>query len=83
MGLTYENIKSIILAILIVTSLLLTWNLWTYQPNYEELKKSKVVQEVSLSPKKDIKEIVKAEQSYLSYRKSVLWNSSRVELEKL
>jgi len=49
MELKYEHIKSIILGILIVTSLLLTWNFWTYQPRYDELQETKVVQEVSLS----------------------------------
>ena len=48
MELKYESIKSIILGILIVTSLLLTWNLWTYKPSYDELPDTKVVKEVSL-----------------------------------
>ncbi|WP_071393132.1 YycH family regulatory protein [Bacillus tuaregi] len=59
---TYESIKSIILTILVGLSLLLTWSLWTYQPNYEELGNGETVQEVSFSPKKTIKEIVKPEQ---------------------
>lgn len=62
MELKYENIKSIILGILIVTSLLLTWNLWTYQPSYDELQDTKVVQEVSLGPEKSIREVVRPNQ---------------------
>lgn len=58
MELKYENIKSIILGILIVTSLLLTWNLWTYQPSYDELQETKVVQEVSLGPEKNVRDVV-------------------------
>jgi regulatory protein YycH of two-component signal transduction system YycFG len=64
MELKYEHIKSIILGILIVTSLILTWNFWTYQPSYDELPETKVVQEVSLSsePEKSVKEIVRPSQ---------------------
>ncbi|MBM7585106.1 regulatory protein YycH of two-component signal transduction system YycFG [Bacillus pakistanensis] len=31
----YEKIKSIILTLLVAISVLLTWNVWTYQPNYD------------------------------------------------
>lgn len=55
----YENIKSIILIILVVTSAVLTWNLWTYQPNYETMENSNYVQEVSLSEQKEMTNIVK------------------------
>lgn len=56
---TYENIKSIILVILVSTSALLTWNLWTYQPNYETMEKTNTVQEVTISAKKDVSKIVR------------------------
>ena len=50
MELTYEKVKSIILTVLVVMSVILTWNLWSYQPNVEELgDKSNTVQEVILS----------------------------------
>ncbi len=31
----YENSKSVILTFLILVSIILTWNLWTYQPNFD------------------------------------------------
>ncbi|WP_081833329.1 YycH family regulatory protein [Geomicrobium sp. JCM 19055] len=37
MGRVTERIKSLVLVVLIATSLILTWQLWTYQPNLEEL----------------------------------------------
>ena len=40
---------------------LLTWNLWTYQPNVEGFE-NKSTQEVMLSPSKEIKDIVKIDQ---------------------
>ncbi|PWW31050.1 regulatory protein YycH of two-component signal transduction system YycFG [Cytobacillus oceanisediminis] len=56
---TYENIKTIILTILVATSALLTWNLWTYQPNYETMEKTNTVQEVAIAAKKDVSKIVR------------------------
>lgn len=56
---SYENIKTIILTILVVTSALLTWNLWTYQPNFERIEKeSNTVQEVTIAEKKEVNQIV-------------------------
>lgn len=46
---TIENIKTVILILLLVLSSLLTWNIWTYQPKYDILEDAKTVQEVSLS----------------------------------
>lgn len=40
---TYENIKNIILVILIAISGILTWTLWTYQPNLELLENLKTL----------------------------------------
>ncbi|MCM3243758.1 two-component system activity regulator YycH [Cytobacillus firmus] len=57
---SYENIKTIILTILVVTSALLTWNLWTYQPNFERIEKeSNTVQEVTIAEKKEVNQIVR------------------------
>ena len=39
----YEKIKSIILTLLVLVSILLTWNLWTYQPNYDTMENSNTV----------------------------------------
>lgn len=83
MELTYENIKSIILGILIVTSLLLTWNLWTYQPSYEELQNTKVVQEVSLSPAKEVKEVVRPSQVVFHINNQYYGTTHDLEVEKV
>lgn len=58
----YENIKSIILTILVLVSILLTWNLWTYQPNYDTMENSNTVREVSLSEKQEVQKIVSPSQ---------------------
>lgn len=49
---SYEHIKTIILTILVATSALLTWNLWTYQPNFEPIEKANTVQEVTIAEKR-------------------------------
>jgi regulatory protein YycH of two-component signal transduction system YycFG len=59
---TYENIKTAILTFLVILSGILTWNIWTYQPNYESNENPKTVDEVSIATEKEIKKIVKPHQ---------------------
>ncbi|MBP2242656.1 regulatory protein YycH of two-component signal transduction system YycFG [Cytobacillus eiseniae] len=62
---TYENIKSAILIILVCSSVLLTWSIWTYQPNVEVMdKQNNTVEKVAISDKKEVEEIVKPERIY-------------------
>jgi regulatory protein YycH of two-component signal transduction system YycFG len=56
----YESIKSIILTVLVLTSIFLTWNLWTYQPKVDFIQNAKYIQDTSLiEEKNDIPNIVK------------------------
>jgi regulatory protein YycH of two-component signal transduction system YycFG len=55
----YENIKSVILTILVLVSILLTWNLWTYQPNYDTIENRPFVESVTLSDAKEIDKIIR------------------------
>ncbi len=64
---TYENIKSIILALLVSSSVLLTWSIWTYQPNYEMMEKSNTVEKVAISSKKEIDQIIKPDRIIFHY----------------
>ncbi len=55
----YETIKSVLLIFLVLTSAVLTWTLWTFQPKYE-FNDKKLVHEVSkISDPKDVGEIVR------------------------
>lgn len=83
MGLKYENIKSVILTLLVGISLLVTWNLWTYQPSYKELENADTVQEVSLSSKKEIKDIVKPDQVIFHKGNKYFGTSEDLELENI
>ncbi|WP_102273373.1 YycH family regulatory protein [Cytobacillus massiliigabonensis] len=61
---TYENIKSVILVILVCFSILLTWSIWTYQPNLEVMTEQNTVEKVAISDKKDVGEIVKPDRIF-------------------
>lgn len=64
---TYENIKSIILVILVSFSVLLTWSIWTYQPNYELMEKSNTIEKVAISVKKEVDQIIKPDRVIVHY----------------
>ncbi|HLO13138.1 MAG TPA: two-component system activity regulator YycH [Pseudoneobacillus sp.] len=80
---TYENIKSLILTILVVSSVFLTWNLWTYQPDYETMKNTNYVQEVSIGEKRDLKTIIKPDKVLFHYKKSHFGTEKPSELDKM
>ncbi|MFZ3590490.1 YycH family regulatory protein [Bacillus sp. DJP31] len=49
----YENIKSVLLTLSVIMSLVLTWSIWTYQPNYGVIEKTKFIQDVNIGLKKE------------------------------
>lgn len=59
---TYENIKTAILTFLVLLSGILTWNIWTYQPNYESVENQKTLEEISIATQKELRKIVKPHQ---------------------
>jgi regulatory protein YycH of two-component signal transduction system YycFG len=50
-GMKYEKIKTIILTVLVLASVVLTWGLWTYQPKYDFIENadSDYIQNVPVS----------------------------------
>jgi regulatory protein YycH of two-component signal transduction system YycFG len=50
---SYENIKSFLLTLLVLMSLVLTWSLWTYQPNYGVIENTKYIKDVNIGIKRD------------------------------
>ena len=53
----YENLKSIVLTLLVLTSGVLTWSIWTYQPKEE--KALVQVHKVTVSEQEDTVELIK------------------------
>ncbi|WP_066071937.1 YycH family regulatory protein [Neobacillus soli] len=79
----YENIKSAILTILVLVSILLTWNLWTYQPNYDTMEKSKTVKEVALSEKQEVQKIVRPDRVLFHVKGAHYGTNNTEDLEKM
>ncbi|HWO97535.1 MAG TPA: two-component system activity regulator YycH [Bacillus sp. (in: firmicutes)] len=53
----YELFKSILLFLLVIISAALTWNLWTYQPAYDEIENTEYIQQdIMISPKRELKD---------------------------
>ncbi|MBM6616908.1 YycH family regulatory protein [Bacillus suaedaesalsae] len=49
----FENIKSILLTLLVILSLVLTWSLWTYQPQLAEIKRPDYIRDVNIGFEKE------------------------------
>jgi regulatory protein YycH of two-component signal transduction system YycFG len=79
----YENIKSIILTVLVLLSIVLTWNLWTYQPNYEKMEKNNTVAEVTVSEKQEVQKIIRPDQVLFHLKSGHFGTTSTDELDKI
>jgi regulatory protein YycH of two-component signal transduction system YycFG len=79
----YENIKSWILTFLVLVSILLTWNLWTYQPNYETMENSNYVKEVTVSEKQEVQKIIRPDQVFYHIKGQHYGTNNTDEIEKV
>ncbi|MCQ6280242.1 YycH family regulatory protein [Bacillus sp. EB600] len=78
----YETIKTTMLTILVLLSVFLTWNLWTYQPKYATMEKNNVVAD-TMSEKQEIKKIVRPDM-VLYHKQGQYYGTTRTdELDKL
>ncbi|MFD1734974.1 YycH family regulatory protein [Bacillus salitolerans] len=55
---SYENIKSVLLTLLVIMSLILTWNLWTYQPEYGLIESTRYISDVDIGEKRELQELI-------------------------
>jgi regulatory protein YycH of two-component signal transduction system YycFG len=83
MVMKYENIKSGILAVLILVSAVLTWNLWTYQPNYDTMESSNYVAEIAISDKMELQKIIRPDQVLFHSRGQHYGTTNSGELNKI
>lgn len=59
-GMKYESIKTVVLVILVLSSIILTWSLWTYQPQYKDLVGTDdLVEDVTTNNPKETSKIIK------------------------
>ncbi|OEH93079.1 YycH family regulatory protein [Bacillus solimangrovi] len=56
-----EQAKSLVLTLLVLLSFMLTWGLWTYQPQYETLDDRAYLQEVIIGDKRSLVDILQPE----------------------
>lgn len=79
----YETIKTAILTILVFLSIFLTWNLWTFQPNYKTMENNNTVAEVSMSEKQEVKKTIRPDM-VLYHKQGKNYGTTRTdELDKL
>lgn len=79
----YEQIKSIILTILVLASLFFSWSLWTYQSNYETMEKSNYIKEVSINKKQDTIDIIKPDKVMYHHENAHYGTDSSEEIMKI
>ncbi|WP_077620087.1 YycH family regulatory protein [Bacillus sinesaloumensis] len=59
-GMKYETIKTTVLIVLVLSSIILTWTLWTYQPQYKDLLGTDdLVEEVTTNNTKETQRIIR------------------------
>jgi len=64
-----ENIKSILLFLLVLSSTYLTWQLWTYQPQYDYINPTEYVVHEGLAERKEVHELIRPEILVFHYGK--------------
>ncbi|MFC0273087.1 YycH family regulatory protein [Metabacillus herbersteinensis] len=66
-----ENVKSVVLTILVLISILLTWGIWTFQPSYEEIQSSTYFENEPISvEKREVYQAIKPQQIYFHEEKN-------------
>ncbi|PLR85745.1 YycH family regulatory protein [Bacillus sp. V33-4] len=79
---TYENIKTVILTILVLISGILTWNLWTFQPDFDTMDNSDYLNEVALTDHKEVSKIVKPDRIIYHVNESHFGTNSSADIDK-
>ena len=79
----YENSKSAILIFLILVSIVLTWNLWTYQPNFAMMENNDYVAEVTLKEKQELQEIISPDLALFHHNGQHYGTTNAADLDKM
>jgi regulatory protein YycH of two-component signal transduction system YycFG len=78
----YEKIKSIVLTLLVAMSIFLTWNLWTYQPQYAEIESTEAF-EVSIGKERKKLELIKPYKVFYNHGNKISGSQDGDEIEKV
>ncbi|GKV67334.1 MULTISPECIES: YycH family regulatory protein [unclassified Sporosarcina] len=83
MGLKYiETIKSIVLLLLVILSVMFTFTIWTFSPNYEQMEQSQTV-DISIAEKKTIDQIIKPYKVITNLKDQVLGSVETSKIETI
>ncbi|GGE53690.1 two-component system WalR/WalK regulatory protein YycH [Pullulanibacillus camelliae] len=78
-----ELIKTILLTVLVLLSFFLTWNIWTFQGDFEEVEPQVTNNQVSIDMGYNLNEIVKPYQFLIQDQNVVYGTVDRVEVDKM
>lgn len=83
MGLKYvEQIKSILLIILVVSSVLLTFAIWTYTPKYQTIKTTPIVN-ISIADTKRVDDVIKPYKMVVSLEDDMKGTMASFDLDRV
>ncbi|MCA1054916.1 two-component system activity regulator YycH [Rossellomorea aquimaris] len=78
----YENIKSVLLTLLVAMSIFLTWNLWTYQPDYDVIESTEAF-EVTIGDERKKLELIKPYKVFYNHGNKISGSNDGDEIDKI
>ncbi|WP_175989854.1 YycH family regulatory protein [Bacillus sp. Marseille-Q1617] len=78
----YEKIKSIVLTLLVAMSIFLTWNLWTYQPEYDVIESTEAF-DVSIGEERKVLELVQPYKVFYYHDDQISGTPNESEIDKV
>ena len=78
-----ESIKTILLSAFVLLSFFLTWNIWTFQGDFEEVEPPSVNNQVSIDTGYNLNEIVKPYQFLIEDNQAIYGTVNQVEINKM
>ncbi|XXM72136.1 YycH family regulatory protein [Lysinibacillus sphaericus] len=78
----YEKIKSILLTVLVALSIFLTWNLWTYQPEYDVIESTETF-EVSIGDERKELELIQPYKVFYHDDEQITGSPNETEIDKV
>ena len=78
----YEKIKSILLTVLVALSIFLTWNLWTYQPEYDVIESTEAF-DVSIGDERKELELIQPYKVFYHDEEQITGSPNEKEIDKV
>jgi regulatory protein YycH of two-component signal transduction system YycFG len=75
-----ENIKTFVLWLLILLSVFLTYQIWTFQPEYAILKSAEYIDNLQIGEEKSLQEVIKPKHIVFHHQESSFSPSNQLEI---